>query len=154
MKYARLRDGRLIDVYRVPEDFADFDTLNRCLPGGDFIMVPDSAENSATDNGDGTYTNPVAVVVTKLPTSLSSTAFQDVCEAGLGGGALGATRFGKIIRDVSVSTDDLIYSAYQRFIKATTFDKAKTAPLFKLLVDNNLMTAQESTAILAAWPST
>lgn len=60
MKYARLRDGHLIDVYRVPEDFADVETLNRCLPGGGFFVVPDDAVHGALDNGDGTYTNPVS----------------------------------------------------------------------------------------------
>jgi len=150
MKYARLRDKHLIDVYRIPEDFADLDMLNRCLPGGDFITVPDSAVNGAVDNGDGTFTNPQPPPSQVIYTTLSATAFQDVCETGLSSQA----RFGKIIRDMSASADDQVFSAYQRFMKSITFDRSKAAPLFTLLVAKGLMTTQERTAILNAWPST
>lgn len=58
-KYARIRDGFLTDVYTVPSQaFPDMATLDKCLPGGGFIVVPDDKVHGAKDNGDGTYTNP------------------------------------------------------------------------------------------------
>ena len=57
-KYARIRDGFCTDVYRVPEDYGTFELLNKCLPGGGFIVVPDNTVHGAKDNGNGAYTNP------------------------------------------------------------------------------------------------
>lgn len=83
---------------------------------------------------------------------VSASGFQDACETGLGGGSTGAARFGKILRDMAGSIDDLVFSAFKRYEKSITFDKDKAAPLFSLLVSKGLMTAPERTAILAAWP--
>ncbi|MBY0512042.1 MAG: hypothetical protein K2P94_18040 [Rhodospirillaceae bacterium] len=42
----------------IPDHFPNFDALNRCLPGGGFVEVPDIVMHGAKDNGDGTYKNP------------------------------------------------------------------------------------------------
>lgn len=155
MKYARIKDSHLIDVYRVPEDFADLDTLNRGLPGGGFVVVPDEAVHGAKDNGDGTFTNPSPSNPSKAPLILSASGFQDTCVAGLGGNSVGEARFGAIIRAMASSNDDLVFSIYQRFVKSTTFDRQKSGQMLTVLVQKNIanLTAQERTAILAEWPN-
>lgn len=84
----------------------------------------------------------------RVPLTLSATAFQDVCEAGLGS----ATRFGAVIRAMSESADDAVLAVYKRYDKSEKFDKPKAAQLFTLLVSKGLMNSGERTAILAAWP--
>lgn len=115
--------------------------------------VPDTTEPFAIWNGTGVDpTNPPKPPApTPPPGILSATAFQDVCETGLGGGTTGATRFGAITRAMDVSADDLVFSLNKRFVKSITFDKTKSAGLFNVLVAKGLMTAGERTAILAAW---
>lgn len=90
----------------------------------------------------------ITTQVATAPATLSASGFQDTCETALGS----AARFGKITRDMAASIDDLVFAANKRFDKSVTFDKDKAAPLFSLLVAKGLMTAQERTAILAAWP--
>jgi hypothetical protein len=75
MKYARIRDGRYIDVYTAPGDFPDLETLKRCLPGGGFVTVPDDLQNSATDDGDGAYTNPAPADDTPKPNNAGNPYF-------------------------------------------------------------------------------
>jgi len=88
----------------------------------------------------------------KSPKSLSATGFQDACEAGLGGGTTGAARFGDIMLALASSADGLVLSVNQRFAKSTTFDKPKAAAALGVLVAKSIITAQDRTAILAAWP--
>ncbi|CAB4188086.1 hypothetical protein UFOVP1169_56 [uncultured Caudovirales phage] len=149
MKFAHIETGAALDP--------QFDTdagkyAARFAPGimAQWVIsqVPDDTQHGAKDNGDGTFTNPGPPPAKAVPLTLSATGFQDACETGLGSTA----RFGKIIRDMAESADDQVFSTYQRFIKSTTFDKSKAAPLFSLLVSKGLMTAPERTAILAAWP--
>lgn len=90
----------------------------------------------------------------RAPLSLSATAFQDVCEAGLGGGSTGRARFGAIIRAMETSADDEVRGVFKRFDKSITFDKPKAAGLLSILVSKSVagLTPQERLAILAAWP--
>lgn len=57
-KYARIADGHLIDVWRVPEDYPDIATRDRCLGADGWISVPDDAVHGARAAQDGTYQNP------------------------------------------------------------------------------------------------
>lgn len=68
-KYARIKETHLIDVWRVPEDYPDLATRDRCLGADGWIEVPDDAVHGAHDNGDGTFTNPPAppAVVSENP---------------------------------------------------------------------------------------
>lgn len=85
-KYARLRDGYLVDVYAVPGSYADLATLNRCLPGGGFIVVPDSALHGAKDNNDGTYTNPAPSAPAQLPKILTKKELRTLATMTLAAG--------------------------------------------------------------------
>jgi hypothetical protein len=44
-KYARKKVGCWIDVYTVPEQFADVETLARFLPGDESVQVGDEAKH-------------------------------------------------------------------------------------------------------------
>jgi hypothetical protein len=151
MKYAHTETGRALDP-QFDSDAGKYAArfTAEVIENWSIVQVPDDTLHGALDNGDGTFTNPQPPPSPVIYTTLSATAFQDVCETGLGSQA----RFGKIIRDMSASADDQVFSAYQRFMKSITFDRSKAAPLFTLLVAKGLMTTQERTAILNAWPST
>lgn len=58
-KYARVKDGRLIDVWRIPEDFPDTGTRDRCLGSDAWIEVHSDAKHGAKRNDAGEYINPV-----------------------------------------------------------------------------------------------
>lgn len=68
-KYARIKDGYLTDVWRVPEDYPDVETRDRCLGRDDWVEVSADAVNGAQSNGDGTYTNPVIHIETTTPST-------------------------------------------------------------------------------------
>lgn len=152
--FARLIDGRALDCQPAAND-ADLSARFHpdWLARNPFVVVPDGTISNAVDNGNGTFTNPVETPPPgPQPLIVSSTSFQDICETALGGGATGATRFGKIIRDLAASNDDLVYGIYQRFMKSVTFDKAKVAAMLAVLASKTIVTAQERTAILNTWP--
>jgi len=88
-----------------------------------------------------------------IPLIISASGFQEVCETGFGGGTIGATRFGEVTRAIGSSADDLVFSINSRFLKSITFDKTKSAQAFTILVNKNIITAGERTAILSAWPN-
>ena len=85
-----------------------------------------------------------------VPKILSATAFQDVCEAGLGSTA----RFGAVLRAMETSVDDAVLAVFKRYEKSITFEKTKAGQLLTLLVTKGVanFTANERLAILAAWP--
>ena len=65
--YGKVVGGKAIDVFNtrdahglLPEWAADDQAFaDKVFPGS--ILMPDGTENGATDNGDGTYTNPTVV---------------------------------------------------------------------------------------------
>lgn len=116
-----------------------------------FTQVPEGTLHGARDNGDGTFTNPVVPLPVLTPASISASEFQETCEAAFGGGMIGATRFGQVMRDMGSSADDLVFSVYQKFVKSSTFDRPKTAAALQVLVAKNIMVANERTAVIAAW---
>jgi len=153
-KYARVQDGFLTDVWRVPEDYPDTQTRDRALGPDGWVVVPDDAAHGAKDNGDGTYTNP-STVVQLLPQILSATAFQEMCELALGGNSVGRARFGEIIRAMETSADNEVFAAAKTYAKSTTFERAKTQRFLTLLRQKGVaaLTNAEITAIIAAWPN-
>lgn len=56
-KYARVKDGYLTDVWRVPEDFPSIEARDRSLGSQGWISVPDDILHGAKDNGDGSFSN-------------------------------------------------------------------------------------------------
>lgn len=119
-----------------------------------FSQVPDGTLHGATDNGDGTFTNPPVAVVPPVYEILSASRFQEVCEQALGGNAVGASRFGAIIRAIEASNDDLVFSISKRYAKSVTFDRVKTASMLTVLINKGVanVTSQERNSILNAWP--
>lgn len=152
--FARIVDGYAIDC-RVHTSATE---LAACfhpswLAVNPFVVVPDGTAHGAKDNGDGTFTNPAIQNPPASPATLSASAFQDLCVNNLGGNSIGETRFGAIVRTMSTSADDLVFSVYQRFIKSSTFDKSKSIQMFQILQNKGIMTSQERNAIINAWPN-
>jgi len=121
------------------------------LTANPFTVVPDGTIHGAKDNGDGTFTNPTPVIPAVVYALISASEFQETCEAAFGGGSVGATRFGKVMRDMSASADDLVFSVYQRFVKSITFDRTKTSLALHVLQSATIITGAERTAILNGW---
>lgn len=121
-----------------------------------WTQVPDGTRHGATDNGNGTFTNPA---VATTPPTISKTAFMDICETAFGGGATGRQRFGNIIAACAASNDGEVRFVYERYQGASTFDKSKVTALMSLLISKgtNLITPQvssdERTAVNNLWPS-
>jgi len=141
-KYARKKEGRLIDVWRVPEDFATLADLNRCLPGGGFVEVTADAKSGAVDNGDGTYTKPPTPVVTKPEfKTLSGSEFISIV-----GGALGFARLDQLLSK-SRSIEALILKA--NVVDRLTGNTPNAIAFLK--IGNNALTDDELSLIDAAW---
>lgn len=130
-----------------PVEGVDYIVVVGVPQDGDHVRITTAAGVQIFEN---TYTGPTISPV--VAATLAASGFQDVCETGFGGGATGASRFGAVMRALATSNDDLVYSINQRFLKSTTFDKTKAAAMFTILVAKTVLTAQERTAILAAWP--
>jgi len=158
-KFARNRDGYLIDVYRVPEDFPTTERRDRCLGADGWIVVPDDIINGAKVNGDGTYTNPLPPQAPVIAPVLSKTAFMDVCEIAFGGGATGRARFGKIIKACETSTDDEVRFVYEKFKGAQWFEKAKVFAFITVLIGKGAalvdppVSVAERAAVNSGWPN-
>lgn len=153
-KYARIRDGRLVDVYRVPQDYPDLPALERCVPGGAFTAVPDVDTNgeplahSAWDNGDGTYTNAAAPLVAKEPAILTDRQFRKFAAQKLGS----AAAVGAVYSAARASNDPDVQFAFMAWTKAELYEKAEVAQLAAALVAGGCMTAQQRTALVGSWP--
>jgi hypothetical protein len=153
-KYARLRDGHLIDVYTAPGDFADLDTLERCLPGDPFIVVPSDAENGARDNGDGTYTNPTPPTPVATPLIMSKTAFNL-----FGWAQIGMAAFQKVLEDTrnSAGTTTADYearAAVNQYDSALTFEKSQVEQLgLKIKAAGHMTDEQYALMTGDSWPA-
>jgi hypothetical protein len=148
MKFARQENGGWCDP-REAAALADLDTqyhpnwvAARKAAGQWFQAVSDQVYADLT----------VQPAPTPQPSLLSASGFQELCESALGGNSTGATRYGKIIRDMESSASDLVFSMYQRYLKTVIFDKPKVTQFLSVLVSNTIITGPERTAILNAWP--
>ncbi len=129
------------------------------VPGYDphgvgWTRVPDGTQSGATDNGNGTFTNPAA----PAPESriLSKTAFQDYAVSQLGGGATGMARFTDIMDATRDSASGAVRFAFARYEAALTFEKANTAALTSIMAADTQtghLTSAERTAIIDNWPT-
>lgn len=105
------------------------------------------------------------VVVTPVPRVLDAADFSELCYAALGALALpdgsaedqalaGIARFGAILKAVRADTSDSVVAANDRYESskaANRFAKDKVAQFFGLIAAH--ITAPETAAILASWPS-
>lgn len=153
--YTRIVDGISVDVVVTPPSL-DKRFNPEWLARQKFYVAPDGTISGrpAAIQPDGSIiwgANPQPPTPAIVYQILSSSGFQEVCETGLGGNSVGATRFGAIVRSMETSADDLVFSLFQRFQKSTTFEYAKSAKLFSVLVSKGIMTLQEKNNILNAW---
>ena len=115
-------------------------------------MLPDGTLDHATDNGDGTYTNPQIPTLPVIYKTLSKTEFADHCYAQLGGGITGIDRFGAILKAAAASTNDGVYAALDRYKSANTIEKANASTFIALLQSDGILTQQEANNVVNNWP--
>lgn len=164
-KYARKKlygsQARLIDVVEVPNPLPpwaadDSAFLNKMYAPFRaeweaneewFVAVPDDALAGATDDGDGTYTNPSDPAGPSRPVELGDRAFRKLCQ-----GTIGFEAFGNIITAARESDDGNARGVYAAWLKAETFSKSDVESLTTKLVDAEIMTSEQRTTLLGGWP--
>lgn len=167
-KYARNVDGRWIDVWSVPENFPDYATLVKCLPGAPFVEV-----DGATENGDGVGPNNTTIPQEKpqAPTAQPNTpnnpyfGKQRLTGAqfvGLCIGALGVIAANRVSADPAfasirlwVSTADVVIDPDDKegqFLRLAGLPGADGYLTTALAADGQpLMTRTQRDAIMKAW---
>ncbi len=159
MKYARLVAGRYIDVWRVPEDFPDLATLQRCLPLGGFLVVDDAVQSSAIDNGDGTFTNPTPAIAIPASAVFQSADFGPFLSKLLDPDPLvGRSKLRQILeaaaaRAGTAASDYRTRDFKDFFYAAKSFDKATVGNYLTDLVASGIITNNQKNAVVAAWPN-
>ena len=149
MKYARKDNtGHWIDVYTVPGQFPDLATLEKMLGVTGFEVVPDGVEPGATDNGNGSYTNPQVPTPAPVPIIMTDKQFRKYAAQQLGSSAA----VGAIYTAAQTSNDADVKFAFMAWSKAQTYEKAEVSALCTALVAGSCMTSQQRTALLANWP--
>lgn len=89
---------------------------------------------------------PAAIVISKR-------VFIETASAALGPNGQGRAALGTILRGMATSLDDEIYVVAQRWDSAETLDKSQVATLTAILASKGIMTAQQRTTVLNAWPT-
>jgi len=156
--YGKIVDGKTIDVFNTRDASGnlptwagtDQDFVDRLRPGS--ILLPDGTLDHATDNGNGTYTNPPIPTPPVIYKTLSKTEFSDYCYAQLGGGITGIDRFGAILKAAAASTNDGVYAALDRYKSANTIQKDNAAIFIALLQSDGILTQQEADNVINNWP--
>lgn len=152
-KYARKSDGRWFDVWSVPENFPDYATLVKCLPGEPFVLV-----DAATENGDLVGPNDTTISQDKpqvhaQPQTLSKTAFRKYAASRLvGGGTAGMARFEVILAAARAQSPGVVTFCAGQYDAADTFDRSEVQSFADILVAATIMTKDEGAAIIAGWP--
>lgn len=122
------------------------------LAANPFAVVPDGTVHGATENGDGTFTNPAPPSEpSPKPRILSKTAFQDFVWAQLGGSVNGMARFNQILK-ACAGGDDILQAIYDRYVAADTFAKDQVNALTTIMVQANVMSADEQKRVIVNWP--
>ncbi len=103
---------------------------------------------------DGAIEQRLQVYAPYVPSPIvqSKRIFLENAATALGANGAGRADLGKIIRNMRASVDDEVYVIAERYNSAETLDKAQVAGLTAILVSKSIMTTQQRTAILAAWP--
>ena len=156
--YGKIVGGKTIDVFNTRDVYGDLPTwastdqdfVDRLRPGS--ILLPDGTLDHATDNGDGTYTNPPIPTPLVIYKTLSKTEFADYCYKQLGDGITGIDRFGAILKAASASTNDGVYAALDRYKSANTIEKANASIFIALLQSDGILTQQEANNVINNWP--
>lgn len=162
--FGRLLDGKWLDVTTGP-DLATvqlrFPYPITACPATDTNGHP--LRHGATDNGNGTATNPSVPTPATVYATLSATSFMDIAIAGLVTTGLTAgaatARFQEIVEGAknfagATETALRVRYAHERYAKADKFNREVVSALLSLFASPgvSIATAQERTAILSAWP--
>ena len=147
--FGRLSSGKILDVVTA----ADAAEAQSFFPasGWMFIEVPAGTTHGATDNGDGTYTNPSIV---GPPVALSKVAFMDLAYLFLGADLAGVSRYGEILLQAKASASPLVVASMERYTHASIFERDDVATFLDILVaDAGVdVTQAERDAIVNGWP--
>ena len=111
-----------------------------------FQVIPDGIVSGATFDGTN-YTNPVVVkpIVYKEVRKWEFATFATTAVGGSGA-------FGTIIKACRDSVDNATIGAYELFKSQSTLTYNEASALLTLLVAKSIVTPQQKTDILAAWP--
>lgn len=149
--YARIVDGHAVDIVVTPPELNER-FHPEWLARQNFVVVPDGTEHGATDNNDGTFTNPPAPPPpAPVYILLSKTAFQDLAWAQLGSGASGMARFSVILK-ACANGNDVLQAIFDRYQAATLFARDQVKALTDIMVGAGVMQGFEQLAILTNWP--
>ena len=83
-----------------------------------------------------------------FPRKLTKTQLMDTWITG----SLTASRYGVVIKAMRDSSDGDVIYAYERYAGSESFTKEITESLTSTLVSKSIMTSDERTAFLNAWP--
>lgn len=114
-----------------------------------FKQVADDTVQGAVDNGNGTFTNPVAPTKPTVPIIMTDKQFRKFVTQQLGVGA-----YGLAFKTASVSNDGTVLDAYAAWAKAQTYEKSDVAQFTAALVAAGILTAQQRTLLVGNnnWP--
>jgi len=156
--YGKIVGSKTIDVFNTRDAYGnlpewaatDQEFVDNLRPGS--ILLPDGTLDNATDNGDGTYTNPPIPAQIVIYKTLSKIEFSDYCYAQLGDGIAGVDRFGAILKAAAASTDDGVYACLDRYESSNTIEKYNASIFIGLLQSDGIMTQEEANNIINNWP--
>lgn len=158
MKYARIVDGRVVDPVVIPSGINPQEYVTKIFPGlTGFVEVPENTLPGASDNGDGTYTNPTPPTPVTTYKILSKTAFQDYAITVLGGGLTGMTRFMEIMNATKNSASGPVQFAWERYNAASSFEKDNTDLLTDVMLSDTITSGHivqsEKDDLISNWPT-
>lgn len=157
--FAKIDGGKVINI-QLAGDVAAYQALYPQFDTKSWVIktVPDGTLAGATDNNDGSFSNPPEPPASVGPPKiLSKTAFQDLAISALNGGTVGMARFTVIMDATRDSIDPVVRFCFSRYEAAITFEKTNVASLTAIMANdttNGHLTADERTAILTAWKNT
>lgn len=142
MRYGRVLNGRLADVIDVPSAlFADIADAQKKIGVTGFVQVALDNVNGATDNGDGTFSNPQPI---SPPAPVKRTCTREEIIDLLPGGVM------KACRD---STNVNVIKAFYKFLAKGGFTYLEGVILGDGLEALTIITAQQNIDFKAAWPT-
>lgn len=149
--FARIINGHAFDVQSNLNE-AEYRARNPVFAAELVVrMVPDGTQHDATDNGDGTFTNPPIVAKPLADSALSWAALTAYLVTLLGGGTAGRTALGAIIKScqASASGADNFFAAYLQ--GQGPFTKAEFTGVLAD-VGTGIVSNPQKTAVATNWP--
>lgn len=141
--FAHTETGKALDVHEHP-DIAGYQTWAACVPGSNawtIVEVPKNTVHGATPDGQGGWTNPTPNIPVHVPTPVTRSR-DEIIEA-LPAGVM------KACRD---SADAGVIKQFYKFLAKGGFTKNEGIALGSFLESKSIITAQQNTDFVAAWP--